>query len=106
MTIDILGTPDGEELADIAAYDHAKAEHIASGGVALPPDVSAMMLKGMTLPLALRKRRGLTQAQLADASGIQQAYLSDIETRRRHGSAQTLAALARALDVPVGWLGK
>lgn len=47
----------------------------------------------------------LTQVQLAGAAGIQQGYLSDIEARLRHGSAQTLAALALALDVPVGWLG-
>lgn len=80
MTIQILKTPNGEdlivlpradyerlvalageaheELADIAAYDRAKAAFISSSAVALSADVSAMMLKGMALPLALRKWRG------------------------------------------------
>lgn len=126
MTIQMLKTPSGDELvvlpleeykrlvslaseaeedaADTAAYDAAKAEFDASGQQTLPPEVSAMMLKGMSLLRALRKWRGLTQVELAGKAGIQQGYLSDIELDRRKGSADTLVALAGALNVPAGWV--
>ena len=45
-----------------------------------------------------RRRRGMTQKQLAAAAGIDDGYLSQLETGRRRGSAETLAAIDRALD--------
>jgi len=52
----------------------------------------------------LRKWRGLTQVQLAEHAGVSQGFLSDLEGRRRKASAETLQALAKALDVPEAWL--
>ena len=48
-----------------------------------------------------RNYRGLTQNELAAAVGINAVYLSQIETGKRTGSAKTLAALAKALQVAV-----
>jgi hypothetical protein len=45
------------------------------------------------------------QVQLAEAAGIGQGFLSELEARMKTGSAETLAKLAQRLDVPVGWLG-
>lgn len=52
----------------------------------------------------LRKFRGMTQAQLAEASGLSRPYLTEIETGRKCGSLKALRALARVLDAPTGLL--
>ncbi len=49
----------------------------------------------------LRKRRGLTQQQLSELSGVSQQYISDIETGDVEGSLTVLRKLAKALDVSV-----
>ena len=33
-----------------------------------------------------------------------QGYLSDLESGRRAGTPETIAKLAKVLEVPVGWL--
>lgn len=52
----------------------------------------------------LRKFRGLTQDDLATASGLSRPYLAEIETGRKDGSVNAIKALAAALDVPAGLL--
>jgi DNA-binding XRE family transcriptional regulator len=48
---------------------------------------------------ALRKRRGLTQAQLAKRSGVSQPLIAQIESGRLNNlTLKTLARTARALD--------
>jgi SOS-response transcriptional repressor LexA len=51
-----------------------------------------------------RRQAGLTQAALADQANINQGFLSEIERDRRNASANTLRALATALDTPEGVL--
>jgi transcriptional regulator with XRE-family HTH domain len=46
----------------------------------------------------------MTQAELSDAVGMTQGYLSDLENGRRRGTAESLAKLARALRVPLDLL--
>jgi DNA-binding XRE family transcriptional regulator len=93
-----------EDAADIAMYDTRKAELAGDPNAILPPEVSAMLLRGHTRLQALRKWRGIAQFRLAADAGIAQGYLSDLEHGRKSGSAETIAALARALDVPANWL--
>lgn len=50
---------------------------------------------------ALRIRAGLAQAELARRAGLRQATISAIENRRTSPHRSTLAALARALELPV-----
>ena len=51
-------------------------------------------------PLAFfRKKRGLSQDDLAKRAGITQGYLSEIEVGRKSGDVQTLRKLADALKV-------
>ena len=47
----------------------------------------------------LRKRRGLTQAELAAKAGISRGYLARLETARQDPTVTTLERLARALRV-------
>ena len=49
----------------------------------------------------IRKDKGLTQAQLAEATGLQQAHIARIETGRYSVGLDTLALIATALDARV-----
>jgi DNA-binding XRE family transcriptional regulator len=119
----IVRTPAGEELviipraeyerllaaamddADaVATYDARMAELAAEANAILPAAVSLEMLKGASRFKALRRWRGLSQTGLAAKADLRQGYLSEIENRRKIGSAETLAKLAKALDVPLQWL--
>ena len=92
-----------EDEDDVAMYDARKAEIVASGETPLPEAVSAAVLKGDSLLKAVRRWRGISQTAIAEKIGIGQGYLSDLESRRRAGTSDTLRRLAETLDVPVGW---
>lgn len=94
---------EAEEIEDVAIYDARKAE-LAAGHVVLPAEVSAAILRGDSRLKAIRKWRGETQLHLNFLTGIGQGYLSDLESGRRAGTAETIAKLAQALKVPVEWL--
>jgi hypothetical protein len=94
---------EAEDADDVAIYDARKAELLA-GGVVLPLEVSAAMLRGESRLKAIRKWRGETQLSLNAKTGIGQGYLSDLENGRRTGTPETIAKLAQALNVPVEWL--
>jgi len=94
---------EAEDADDVAIYDTRKAE-LAAGGVVLPPEVSAAILRGDSRLKAIRHWRGETQQHLTIKTGIAQGYLSDLESGRRAGAPETIAKLAQALDVPVAWL--
>jgi len=93
-----------EDEDDIAIYDARKAALAAGLDSLLPPAVSAAVLQGSSLLRAIRLWRGRSQANLAERTGLAQGYLSDLENRRRAGSAETFEKLALALDVPAAWL--
>ena len=95
---------DDEDAADVAIYDARKAELAAGVDARLPAEVSGAMLRGESLLKALRKWRDVTQLHLAFRTGLAQGYLSDVETGRKKGSSETLAQIARALDIPTEWL--
>jgi DNA-binding XRE family transcriptional regulator len=94
---------DAEDAEDVAIYDARKAE-LAAGGLVLPAEVSAAVLRGESRLRAIRNWRDVTQVYLAHKTNIGQGYLSDLESGRRTGTPETIAKLARALDVPVAWL--
>src|SRR5204863_8901699 len=52
-----------------------------------------------------RRRQELSQtlAQVAEASGLNIGYLSQIENDKASPSLESLGALAEALDVPIAW---
>ncbi len=87
-------------LADIRAYDKAK-QAIAEGEELIPSSVTYAILDGENPIRVWRNHRGLTQQQLADQAGISKPYLSQLESGKRTGSADVLAALAKALNVTI-----
>ncbi len=47
-----------------------------------------------------RAEKGLTQTGLADAVGLTQSYISDLEAGKRNPRASTIAKIAEVLEVP------
>lgn len=52
----------------------------------------------------LRLARGLSQEELAFGSGVHRTYLGGIERGKRNPSLKNLAAIAKALGVPLSQL--
>jgi transcriptional regulator with XRE-family HTH domain len=52
----------------------------------------------------LRTERGLTLTQVAQQTGLNVGYLSQVETDKASPSLETLAAIADAFEVPITWL--
>jgi len=50
-----------------------------------------------------RQERHQTLAQVAETTGLNVGYLSQVENDKASPSLETLAALAEALDVPIAW---
>jgi transcriptional regulator with XRE-family HTH domain len=50
-----------------------------------------------------RRDRGMTLAAVAERTGLNVGYLSQVENDKASPSLETLAALAEALDVPIAW---
>jgi len=89
---------EAEMLQDVRAYDEAK-KAIAEGEELIPSEVTYAILDGLNPVRVWREHRGLTQQQLAEAVGISVPYLSQIESGKRRGSAEVLAAIAKALQL-------
>lgn len=86
-----------EDLADVRAYDAAKAktqEHV-------PATVVDRILAGESPVKVWREHRGRTQQQLADAAGLSKPYISQIESGAREPTVATVKALAAALSVDI-----
>ena len=54
--------------------------------------------------LSLRKRRGMTQAELSQRVGLQRTYISELERGKRNVSLKNAERLADALGVSVSSL--
>ena len=90
-----------EDLADIAAYDRAKAA-LAAGAEELIPSAFVDRLLNRESPVRVyRDLRGMTQSALAAASGVNRVQIADIEAGRKTGSVETVRKLAMALDVTI-----
>jgi len=93
---------DAAEEAGLARLADAAARRIASGeDEYIPWDMAKRLRRGENRVRLWREHRGLRLGELADASGVSQAYLSQIESGAREGAASTLAAIAEALGVKV-----
>ncbi|MGC2776487.1 MAG: helix-turn-helix transcriptional regulator, partial [Bradyrhizobium sp.] len=93
-----------EELEDLRASLIARRvlREIESGEEEMLTSAEADELLAAKTPLAFwRKKRDLTQAALADAAGISQAFLSEIESGQKPGTAATLKKIADALRITV-----
>jgi ribosome-binding protein aMBF1 (putative translation factor) len=84
-----------EDAADAAVARKAIARHEETISEAELDE-----LLGAKTPLAFwRKKRGLTQAELAKAAGIAQGFLSEIESGLKTGDVTVLQRIAVALEI-------
>jgi DNA-binding XRE family transcriptional regulator len=96
--------PDSEDAEDARHHERAMAEYRAGRAEALTDEAMGQLLAAPT-PLAFwRRRRGLTQQQLASAAGIPQGYLSALEAGKKRGTPETLKRIAEALGVTLDQL--
>jgi DNA-binding XRE family transcriptional regulator len=89
---------EAEMLQDVRTYDEAR-KAIEDGEELIPSEVTYAILDGINPVRVWREHRGLTQQQLAEATGISVPYLSQLESGKRRGSAEVLAAIAKELGL-------
>jgi DNA-binding XRE family transcriptional regulator len=90
-----------EMLADVQAYDAAKARLEDGEDELIPLEIIERGLRGEPALRIWREYRKLTQEQLAKKAKVSRALIAAIETKRKAGSVGTWKKLERALDV--GW---
>jgi DNA-binding XRE family transcriptional regulator len=90
---------DAEMLADVKAYDAAKARLEDGEDELIPLEITERRLRGEPALRIWREYRKLTQEQLAKKSKLSRALIAAIETNRKSGSVTTWKKLGAALDV-------
>ena len=90
---------EAEMLQDMRDYDEVKLALASGTEELIPSEVTYALLDGANPIRVWREYRGLTQQQVAEAAGISKPYLSQLESGQRKGTAEVLAAVARALNV-------
>jgi len=90
---------DAEMLADVKAYDAAKARLDDGSDELIPLEITERRLRGEPALRIWREYRKLTQEQLAKKSKVSRALVAAIETKRKSGSVRTWKRLGAVLDV-------
>src|SRR5438067_904483 len=93
-----------EEYQDLLdARDAALAmQAVQTGEMETVSSEDALAYVETRTPLAFwRQHRGLTQQALAEATGVSQAYIAQIESGAREGRPGVLRDLARALRIRI-----
>ena len=86
---------DAEMLADVKAYDAAKARLADGSEELIPLEITERGLRGEPAPRVWRQHRGLTQERLAKKARASRALIAAIETKRKAGSVETWKRLGR-----------
>jgi len=94
-------TEDAEMLADVKAYDAAKARLENGDDELIPLEITERRLRGEPALRIWREHRKLTQQRLAKQAKVSRALIAAIETKRKAGSVGTWKKLGAALEV--GW---
>lgn len=109
MTMQTIKTPAGETLVVLSledyealrdAADHARAlADVATGGETLTADEVMALVEAPTPLHFWRRKRDMTQTQLAEHAGIGQSYVAGLEAGDRKGDPALFKKLAAALNV-------
>jgi len=112
MTIQTTISPDGQRLVTMTAEEYqdlldardaeAAMRAVAAGTLQTlsGEDVDAYL--AAATPLAFwRRHRGFTQADMAQAAGVSQPWLAQLENGKREGSVSVYQRLARLLGLSV-----
>ena len=117
MNAQIFTTPNGERMVSVSEADYqlllaaaedavdiaavrAFRERLEAGEEELLPAAMVERLLAGESPIRVwREHRGLSVSGLAQAAGLSQPYLSQIETGARRAGAEKLERIAQALHV-------
>lgn len=88
-----------DEAGDIARVKQARIDLAEGRSETLPGDMVKALCAGANPVRVWREHRGLSGRELAEASGVNAAYLSEIETGKKPGSAVAFKKLAAVLRV-------
>ena len=88
-----------EMLADVKAYDAAKARLECGEDEIIPLEITERRLAGGSAITVWREHRGMTQEKLARASGISWPMIAAMEAGHKRVGLATLKKLADALNV-------
>lgn len=89
---------DFEDMIDVIKANEIMAR-IADGEETWPAELVYELFETDSRIRTYRNYRGLTISQLAEAAGISQSYLSEIEAGEKTGSVDVLKRIATALKV-------
>jgi len=95
---------DAEMLADVKAYDAAKARIERGEDEVIPLEITERRLAGESAAKIWREYRGFTQEGLARASKVSRSMIAAIEVGHKKGGIATLKKLARVLEVDLDHL--
>jgi DNA-binding XRE family transcriptional regulator len=98
----ILSREDYEDLRDAADAASAKAALARGEEELLTREETRELLEAPTPLYFWRRKRNFTQEMLAEALGISQGFILDLENGRTCGDFGFYQRLAWALHVPVG----
>ncbi|MDO9417189.1 helix-turn-helix domain-containing protein [Pararhizobium sp.] len=103
LTIDgknyvLLSEEDYEDMVDGLKAEAVMAR-VAAGEETFPHALIKELSDSDSPIRTYRKYRGLTVTQLADAVGVSQPHLSDIENGKKTGSVEVLMRIAHTLKV-------
>ena len=90
-----------EMLDDVTAFDKAAAAVAAGDDELVPSAIVDLLLANVNAMKVWREYRGMSQATLADAAGLSQAYIAQIETGKREGRIDAYRAIASVLEITV-----
>ncbi len=88
-----------EEAADAAATDRFRDRLAREEEELVPAEIAHRLFAGENPVRVWREYRGMSGRVLAEAAGIAQPYLSQIENGEREGSFETMRKLAGALRI-------
>lgn len=94
----LLSEEDYEDLMD-SLQGQAIMARIAAGEETWPHDLVVELFETTSRIRTYRTYRGLSVSELAEAAGISQPYLSEIEAGKKTGSVDVLKRIAAALRV-------
>lgn len=103
LTIDgknyvLLSEEDYEDLMD-GLHASAIMARVAAGEETWPHELVVELTETDSRIRTYRKYRGLTITELAEAAGISQPYLSEIESGKKTGTVDVLKRIATVLKV-------
>ena len=109
--VQIITTPNGERMAilpeaeymrliaDTDSADIDAARQARDAGDYVPAAVVNRLVGGENPLRVWREHRGMTAKALAEAAGVSQPYMSELEGGHKQPSVDVLKRLAAALDV-------